>query len=333
MTGSEKSPMAEVVPSPTTGPWALVRRLTRFREFLLIAIILVAGVAMSFASDVFLTSANLQALLLSMFTDAIIAIGMTILLVSGGFDLSVGSVAALSGAVAAQAMAAGMPVPLAILCGLALGAGIGAVNGSVIAKIGINPFITTLAMMSIARGALQVMMQGRNISDLPEAFKVIGQGNILDVQAPIWIAVILVVVGDWLMRKTRFFRQNYYLGGNEKAAVLSGIRVDRLKIFNYALTGFLAALAGVVYTARMGSATVTAGVGWELRVISAVVIGGASLQGGEGTVLGAFLGCVLMAMIMNSLTLLNVNQYWTTLVIGATLLLAVLADTFGRRRK
>ena len=136
-----------------------------------------------------------------------------------------------------------------------------------------------------------------------------------------------------MLRKSRFFRQNYYIGGNERAAILSGIDVDRIKIFNYALTGFLAALAGIVMTARLGAASVTAGTGMELKVISAVIIGGASLQGGEGTVIGAFLGSLLMAIIVNSLTLLGVDIYWNTLVIGATLLLAVTIDTVGKKRR
>ena len=136
-----------------------------------------------------------------------------------------------------------------------------------------------------------------------------------------------------MLRKSRFFRQNYYIGGNERAAILSGIDVDRIKIFNYALTGFLAALAGIVMTARLGAASVTAGTGMELKVISAVIIGGASLQGGEGTVIGAFLGSLLMAIIVNSLSLLGVDIYWNTLVIGATLLLAVTIDTVGKKRR
>ena len=153
------------------------------------------------------------------------------------------------------------------------------------------------------------------------------------VQNPIWIALVLVLIGDILLRKSRFFRQNYYLGGNERAAFLSGIRVERLKIFNYALTGMLAAVAGIIMTARLGTASVTAGTGLELAVISAVIIGGASLKGGEGTVLGSFLGSLLMGILVGALTLLGVDVYWNTLVIGATLLIAVLIDNLGRRRR
>jgi ribose transport system permease protein len=188
-------------------------------------------------------------------------------------------------------------------------------------------------MMGIVRGALVVILKGRNISGLPESFNVIGQGNLGGVQFPILITLGMVVIGDILLRKSRFFRQNYYIGGNEKAAVLSGIHVDRMKIFNYALTGLLAAAAGIVMTARLGSATATAGKDLELKVITAVIIGGASLQGGEGTVLGAFLGSFLMALIVGALTLLGVDVYWNTLIIGATLLVAVLIDTIAKKRR
>lgn len=311
----------------------VLRRLTNFREFMILAILVVGCIAMSFLSPTFMTAGNWSALLLQVSVEVIVAIGMTILLVSGGFDLSVGSTFALGGAVTAMAMVSGLPTLLAIAIGLLIGTAIGFINGFIIARIGINPFVTTLAMMSIVRGMLLVITRGGNISGLPADFRFIGEGHLFGVQNPILIALWMVLVGDILLRKSAFFRQNYYLGGNEHAAVLSGIRVDRLKIFNYALTGFLAAFAGIIMTARLRSASVTAGTGLELKVISAVIIGGASLKGGEGTVLGTFLGALLMGILVGSLTLLGVDVYWNTLVIGATLLVAVLIDNFGRRRR
>lgn len=310
-----------------------IARITEFREFMILLVILAAGLFMTWRSPVFLTRENLLAVLLGLSFDSIVAIGMTILMVSGGFDLSVGSTMALAGAVTAMCLVKGMAVGLAILAGLATGAAIGFANGMIIAGIGINPFVTTLGMMSIVRGLLLVVTQAKNIAGLPDSFKAIGQNALLGVQYPILIALVLVIAGDVLLRKSRFFRQNYYMGGNERAAILSGIPVNRVKVFNYALTGLLAALAGIISTSRLGAASVTAGTGLELRVISAVVIGGASLAGGEGTVLGAFLGTLLMAIIVNALPLLDVDIYWNTLVIGATLLLAVMVDTIGKRRK
>ena len=311
----------------------LLGRLTSFREFMILAIVIAGCIVMWITTPIFMTFANWSALLLQVSVECIVAIGMTILLVSGGFDLSVGSTFALAGAVTAMSMVSGLPPIIACLVGLGAGALIGFLNGFIIAKIGINPFVTTLAMMSMVRGMLLVITRGRNISGLPESFRVLGEGNVSGVQNPIWIALLMVLIGDILLRKSRFFRQNYYLGGNERAAVLSGIKVERLKIFNYAFTGVLAAFAGILMTARLGAASVTAGTGLELKVISAVIIGGASLKGGEGTILGSFLGSLLMGMLVGALTILGVDVYWNSFVIGATLLMAVLIDTIGRYRR
>ena len=308
-------------------------RMTDFREFVILLVIVAAALGMHIASPIFLQVGNIHSILLSLSLESIVAVGMTILLVAGGFDLSVGSNLALSGMVTALLLARGIPVPAAIAAGLATGTGVGALNGLIIARIGINPFITTLGMMSVLRGLVLVISGGQNVSGLPHSFNVIGQGKIGGIQFPILLAVVLVVAGDLLLRKSRFFRQNYYIGGNARAAVLSGIPVGRVTVINYALTGGLAALAGIVMTARLGAASVTAGNGLELRVISAVIIGGASLQGGEGTVLGSFLGVLLMALIVNALTLFNIDVYWNSLVIGATLLLAVLLDTVAKQRR
>ncbi len=318
---------------PGRSIFTFLRRLTSFREFMILAIVVAGCVLMWITTPIFMTFGNWSALLLQVSVECIVAIGMTILLVGGGFDLSVGSTFAFAGAVTAMAMSSGVPPWGALLVGLGAGTMIGFCNGFIIAKIGINPFVTTLAMMSMVRGMLLVITRGRNISGLPQSFRAIGQGNVHGVQNPIWIALCMVLLGDILLRKSRFFRQNYYLGGNERAAMLSGIRIDRLKIFNYSLTGLLAAFAGIIMTARLGAASVTAGTGLELKVISAVIIGGASLKGGEGTILGSFLGSLLMGILVGALTILGVDVYWNTFVIGATLLLAVLIDTIGRYRR
>jgi ribose transport system permease protein len=310
-----------------------IRKIAKQREFMILVIIAIVFVVMSFVSPVFMTSANLLALILSFSLSAIIAVGMSILMVSGGFDMSVGSVLAFTGIVTGWCLREGVPVPLTILIALIFGAAVGMFNGFTIAKIGINPFVTTLAGLSLFRGLTLIVSRGNSISSLPRSFTVIGQEMILGIQTPIWYAVIIVVIGDLLLRKSRFFRQYYYIGGNEKAAKLSGIAIDRVKIIGYVITGVLAAVAGVVMTARLGTASVTAGTGLELQVVTAVIIGGASLQGGEGTVLGAFLGCLLMALINNVLTLLGVDVYWQTFVVGATLLTAVLIDTLNRKRE
>jgi len=309
----------------------LLKKLTRQREFLILMVVTAVFIVMSFASPIFLKPQNLLVLLLSMSIETIIAVGMVNLMVSGGFDMSVGSILGFSGVITAILLRAGFPIFLAILLALCVGVLIGLWNGFLVAKVKINPFVTTLSSLSIFRGLTFVLTSGRNIAGLPAGFKLIGQTRIGGmVQLPIIYALVILVIGDILMRNSSFFRQNYYIGGNEKAAKLSGINVDRMIIFNYILTGFLAALAGVIFTSRMGSSSCQAGTGWELRVITAVILGGASLRGGSGTVLGAFLGVLLMGLISNMLTLLGVDVYWQQFVVGTVLISAVVIDTLGR---
>ena len=309
------------------------KKLMRQREFMIFVIVAGMFIFMSFASPYFLNSTNLLALLLALSLEALIAVAMTNLMASGGFDMSVGSVVAFTGASVAMLMKLGFPIPFAVLAGFCIGAAAGLFNGFTVAVIGINPFVTTLASLSLFRGLTMIITQGKNIAPLPAAFNRIGQTKILGIQSPIWITLIFIIIGDIMLRKSRFFRQNYFIGGNEKTAGLSGIPVTKMKIFNYMLTGLFAGFAGVILTSRLGAASVTTGTGLELRVITAVIIGGASLAGGEGTVLGAFFGSLLMALIVNALTLLGVDVYWQTFVIGATLLTAVLIDRFGKIRR
>jgi ribose transport system permease protein len=262
-----------------------------------------------------------------------ITIGMAILLISGGFDLSVGSTLAFTGVVTGLCLNAGLPAPAAIVVGLMAALMVGLANGLLVARVGINPFITTLGMAMVVRGLLLVIAHGRAVLNLPGSFTVIGQGRLFGVQYPIFVMLFLVIVGEILVRNARFFRQSYYIGGNERAARLSGINVSFVKIFNYCLVAFLAGVAGLMITGRFGSASVTIGVGEELRVITAAIIGGASLGGGEGSVLGAFLGALFMAFLANALNLLGVDVYWQNLVTGALLILAVVVDVVNERRK
>jgi len=311
----------------------MFKKLTKQREFMIFVVVVGVFIIMSFISPYFLNSGNLLAVLLGLSLEAIIAVGMVNLMASGGFDMSVGSVVAFVGSSTAMLLKLGVPVALAVVIGLCAGTLIGLFNGFVVSKIGINPFVTTLSSLSLFRGLTLIITKGQNISGLGDQFKLIGQAKIFGIQMPIWYALFIIVIGDILLRKSRFFRQSYYIGGNEHAARLSGINVDRMKIINFGITGLLAAFAGIVMTSRLGAASVTAGTGLELRVITAVIIGGASLQGGEGTALGAFLGAFLMALITNALTLLGVDVYWQTFVIGATLLTAVLIDRLGKMRE
>jgi ribose transport system permease protein len=310
------------------------RSLASFREFSLLAVLVVSGIVMALVSDVFLTRANIEAILLSLSVEGTIAVGMAILLISGGLDLSVGSTLAFTGVVTGLAlMTLKLPAPLAILLGLVAALGVGLANGLLVAKLKINPFITTLGMLITVRGLLLVLAQGRAVLNLPESFTVVGQGRLFGVQYPIYIMLVLVIIGDILLRNSRFFRQSYYIGGNEKAARLSGINVDLVKIFNYCLVAVLAGIAGIMITARFGSSSVTVGTNVELRVITATIIGGASLSGGEGSVFGAFLGALFMAVLANALNLLGVDVYWQNLVTGLILIIAVVVDVLNERRK
>jgi ribose transport system permease protein len=313
---------------------SLLDRIGRIAELRILLVLLIFTLGMTAYNVDFVSPATINTVLLYLFGYAIMACGMTVLLVSGGFDLSVGSVAALSAMVAAVLMkdpSIRLAWPLAVLIGLGTGAALGLFNGLIVARLGINPFITTLGTMLLARGVTYIVSNGIGQSGFAPGFCWLGQGYVTGVQFPIIVSLVLVLVADVLLRKSRFFRQNYYIGGNEQAAWLSGIAVNRIKVLNYALSGTLAGLAGILFAARLDSAMPNAGDGDELKVITAVIVGGASLSGGKGTVLGAFLGCLLLAMIRPAITFLNIGDHWEKAIVGGILLVAVILDRVGRR--
>lgn len=303
------------------------------RELTLIVLIALIILVMANINPYFFSLSNFRAVAVGMTPTAIIVIGMAILLVSGGFDLSVGSVMALSSTVVAMLLLTGMPIFSAVLCGLLMGGVIGIANGVLVTSFGINPLIATLGTMSIARGIALVLTEGFSVSSLPSSFAWIGKANFSGFPVIVIITIVLVLLFDLAVRHTRFFRQVYFIGANEKAAMLSGIHVNRVRIILYALTGVLAALAGVLLASRLMSGTPTAGNGIELQVLAAAVIGGASLRGGEGTILGAFLGVVFVALINNSMTMLAVSIYWQMIVIGSVLIIAVALDMLIRSKR
>lgn len=311
---------------------SLARRLASLREAALLIMIAILIVAMSLASPYFLSIANFQAVVAGMVPTAIIVVGMTVLLVSGSFDLSVGSVMALSSTVVALLLLSGVPIPFAILAACAVGLGIGALNGLIVTVLGVNPLIATLGTMSMARGVALVFTEGFSLSSLPAGFAVFGKAQILGLPLMAWIMLVIVVLGDIGLRRTRFLRQVYFIGGNERAAALSGIPVARVRVICFMLSGLLAAVAGILLASRLMSGTPTAGNALELQVLAAAVIGGASLRGGEGTVLGAFLGVVFVALISNAMTMLAVSIYWQMIVTGFVLIVAVAVDMLARRK-
>ncbi|HEB31438.1 MAG TPA: ABC transporter permease [Spirochaetes bacterium] len=312
----------------------LLKILTGQREFGNFLVVVVIFITMSFVSPYFMTRTNMHALLLALSIQTIIGVGMTILMVSGGFDLSVGSVVGLTGMVAGMLIKkAGIPVPAAIIMSLLVGAAIGLFHGLMVTKVGLNPFIVTLAGLSLYRGLTLIINDGKQVAQIGDVFSSIGQYKLFGIQMPIWYAIVFIIVGDILLRRNKYLRQNFFIGGNETAARLLGIQVDNVQISNYILTSVIAAFAGVVWTGRMGTATVYAGTGLELKVITAVIIGGASLNGGEGSVLGAFLGSLIMVLIINILTLVGIKIYWQNFLIGAILLFAVTLDVVTIKRR
>jgi ribose transport system permease protein len=309
-----------------------LHRVMAAREMTLIALILALIVVMSIASPYFLTMGNFRAMAVGLVPTGVIVVGMAMLLVSGGFDLSVGSVLALASTACALMLIAGVPIFLAIMATLLLGAGIGLINGLLITGFSINPLVATLGTMSVARGLALVFTEGFSLSALPPAFGLISNLSVLGLPSMVWLMLVLVAIGDLLLRHSTFFRQIYFIGSNERAARLSGIRIDFVRVVAYVFTGLLAALAGILLASRLMSGTPTAGNGLELQVLAAAVIGGASLRGGEGTVLGAFLGAVFVALINNAMTMLAVSIYWQMIITGAVLVAAVAIDMIGRRR-
>jgi ribose/xylose/arabinose/galactoside ABC-type transport system permease subunit len=259
--------------------------------------------------------------------------GMTLVILLGGIDLSVGSVVALTSVVVGFVLVKlGMPIWVTILAGLALGALVGFFNGLLIIRTGVAPFIITLGMMGLARGLALVITKGSTISGLPEAYLALGQGYWGLVPYPVIIMLVLAVVIHIMLSRTTFGRRIYFIGSNEDAAILSGINVNRIKVIVFALCSTLAATEAVIETARMSTAQPASGVGYELTAIGAVIIGGASMSGGEGTILGTILGATLLGLITNGLILLGVSAYWQQVFSGAIIILAVALDTWRRRR-
>jgi ribose transport system permease protein len=314
---------------------ATLKQIIAVREFGLLAIIALLFLVMSFASPYFLTWGNLRAILLSFSIEGIVVIGMTILLIVGGIDLSVGSVVCLSMVIGGTLFLAGLDPWTASLIAIAACGFIGFLMGLCVTRIGLHFFIVSLAFMVITRGLSLLFTQGtpQSLFSLPPAFKFVGQGSLGGVPFVIVIFIVLIALFDVHLRRSVIFRRVYYTGSNEKAARLSGIDTKRMKVMCATICSTLAGVAGVIYMARFGAATPQFGVGMELSVIAAAVIGGASLNGGSGTIAGAVLGAALLSMVTSSLILLNVPVYWQDIIRGAILLVAVTADHLLITRK
>lgn len=308
-----------------------VRVIKRNSSILIALVILI--MFFSIMSDRFFTGSNALNVLRQISTNAIIAFGMTFVLLIGGIDLSVGSILAASNCISIGLMAQGMPIWLGILVGLLIGAVLGFVNGVIIAKGKIPPFITTLAMMTIARGVAYVYTGGRPIRFDNEFFKSIGNGRVFNVPIPIIIMLICFIICVYILNNTRFGIRIYGVGGNRESAVYSGINVERIEMSVYVISGVLSAISGVILGARMNSAQPIAGEGAELDAIAAVVLGGTSLSGGIGTIGGTIIGALLIGVLNTGLNLIQVPFYWQQILKGIIIILAVFIDSVKKQRK
>lgn len=284
--------------------------------------------------NLFLTPDNLLTLLRQASFNAILATGVSVVIITAGIDLSIGSVWAFSSVVMAHlCVNADWSWQLATLTGLGVGLVCGLANGGSITVLRLPPFVATLGMMSIARGLAEVMTGGFQISGVPTAFQFFGQGDWLKVPVPVWVAAGVIALTWALLRFTRIGRYLYAVGGNEMAAHLSGVPVRRVKLFAYAYCGVLSALAGLLATARLGSVRPSDALGYELDAIAAAVIGGISLMGGQGSVLGTAVGAALIGVLRNGMLLLDVSAFWQKVVIGVVIILAVALDYLVWRRR
>ncbi|MES2202618.1 MAG: ABC transporter permease [candidate division FCPU426 bacterium] len=281
----------------------------------------------------FLSGTNLYLVSRQIAFTAIVALGVFFVILSSGIDLSVGSVAGLSGVACGMAMASGVAVPASVAIGLGAGALAGLVNGLLVARLGITPFIVTLGMLSMARGLVMVVTHGEAVREIPESFIAFGNSDLLGVPLVVWVLVAMALAAQVLLKYTVFGLRVMAIGGNEEASLLSGVPVKRVKIWTYTLSGACAAVSGVLFVARFRSAQSQSGFMLELDAIAACVIGGASLMGGQGTVLGVLIGATIMGVLHNGLVLLQVSAYWQELIIGAVIVLAAVVDRLRHRKR
>jgi ribose transport system permease protein len=278
----------------------------------------------------FLTVSNLLNVAEQTSINAIVAVGMTFVILSGGIDLSVGSIVALSGVVLGEALRSGLPMPIALLLAALVGLACGLVNGALVSWGGLPPFIVTLGTMSIARGAALLFTEGRPVSGFDPTFRAIATGRIGFIPATVIAMLVVYAIAHFVLTRTTFGRYVYAIGGNEEATRLSGVAVRFHKTMIYGVSGLMSAIAAIILTARLNSAQPIAGMMYELDAIAATVIGGTSLMGGEGSLGGTLVGALIMGVLRNGLNLLGVSSFLQQIVIGAVIVVAVLLDTAAR---
>lgn len=292
--------------------------------------LIIFSVIISILSPRFLTTANLLNVFRQTSINAIIAAGMTFVILTSGIDLSVGSILGFSGAIAAKMLSTGMNIWLALLVAITIGALAGLLNGIIITKGKVQPFIGTLSIMILLRGVTMVFTNGRPIpvpsASVSPIFRWIGTGSIWTIPVPVIIMALVFMVCYYILNHTRFGRHLYAVGGNEEASLLSGVNTAKIKILAYTASGILAAIAGIIVTSRLSSAQPTSGEGYELDAIAAVVLGGTSLVGGQGTIIGTIIGALIIGILNNALNLMDVQSYYQMIAKAIVILIAVLLD-------
>ncbi len=314
-------------PSPTPG------RFASARQFGTVIGLVALSTGLWILTPHFLTVSNLLNVVEQTSINAIVAVGLTFVILSGGIDLSVGSLVALSGVVLGSLLHAGQPLAMALAAALVVGAASGVANGALVSWGGLPPFIATLGMMSIARGAALVFTEGRPVSGFEPAFRVLATGRVALIPAPVIVMVLTYIVAHLVLTRTTFGRYVYAIGGNEEATRLSGVSIRFHKTMVYGVSGVTSAIAAIILTARLNSAQPIAGMMYELDAIAATVIGGTSLTGGEGTLGGTLVGALIMGVLRNGLNLLGVSSFLQQIIIGAVIVVAVLVDTVLKRRR
>lgn len=310
-------------------------------KFQSIIALLLMCIALSFLSDRFLTADNVWNVMRQISVNVVISVGMTLVILTGGIDLSVGSILALCGAVTASMLKFGTEIASlniylgftllgAVVGGTLVGTALGWFNGLTITRFKVPPFVATLAMLTIARGLTMLWTGGFPITGLGDSMAFIGTGWLLGIPMPVWISAVVVVAAIVLTNRTKLGRYIYAIGGNEKAAELSGLKIRKIKMTVYSIAGALAAIGGIIVTSRLDSAQPNAGMSFELDSIAAVVIGGTSLSGGKGTIMGTVQGALIIGILNNGLVLLNVSPFWQQVIKGLVILLAVVIEKLNK---
>ncbi len=309
------------------------RRIVKSSSFSIFIVLCVMCAIMYIVSKPFRSIDNVLSIARNFSAYAITGIGVSMVIIAGGIDLSLGSVYGFAGVIATMAMAdLGWTVIPSILLGMAAGALFGLFNGALVVKAKLPPFIATLGTLSIARSLCYILTEGYPVTDVRNRFLFLGQGYIAGIPTPIWMMVIVAVIFAIFLSQTVTGRRIYALGGNEEATRISGINVNRIKLLVYTLCSLLAGFSGIMTASRLGIGQPTSGQGFELDAIAAVIIGGASLDGGEGTVTGTILGAAIMGVLRNALVLLSIKSHWQSLIIGFVIIIAVTADQLKKNR-